>query len=46
MEEKVLKHYLSLKLKFIPKKNLGKGKLGLYQVEKEPYFPYRKRTQV
>ena len=36
---KRLKHYLSLKLKCIPKKEPGKGKLWLYQLEWKPYFP-------
>ena len=44
--EKMLKNYLSFKLKFIPKKKLGNGKLWLYQLEREPYFPYGKRAQI
>ena len=43
--EKLLNH-LGLKLKFIPKKKLGNGKLWLYQLEKKPYFLYGKRTQI
>ena len=46
MEENETKLYLSLKLKFIPKKKLGNGKLWLYQLKKEPYFPYEKRAQI
>ena len=43
---KTLKHYLSLKLKFIPKKKLGNRKLWLYQLEKESYVPYGKGPQI
>ena len=35
-----------MKVKFIPKKKLGNGKLWLYQLEKEPYFPYGKGAQI
>ena len=29
----------------IPKKKLGNGKICMYQLEKEPDFPYRKVAQ-
>ena len=44
--KKVVKLYLSLKIKFIPKRKLGNGKLWIYQLKKEPYFPYEKRAQI
>ena len=49
-DKKSLKHYLSLKLKFLPKKKLNLKKLNeklwLYHLEKKAFFPYGKRAQI